>query len=261
MRSDRFQRIGTSTRVVVNGLLAVILAPLCAACRSALDSPLDGPVCDACWRSVAGFAPPLCDRCGEPLPSWRTISVETGRCPRCRRRETVVSRSGAVGDYAGALRAIIHALKYDGRRSVATPLGALLAGECAPLLVRADALVPVPLHWRRQRARGYNQAVEIARALAQPTGLPLCDALRRVRSTPSQIDLPAARRHANVRAAFALRRGIVVDGLRLVLVDDVRTTGATIEACAATLIAAGAVEVRAVTVARVGCRAPPGPPR
>jgi ComF family protein len=123
------------------------------------------------------------------------------------------------------------------------------------LLDDVSAAVPVPLHRRRLRARGFNQAAEIAKHL----GLPVLAALRRVRATRSQTDLPAARRHANVRDAFALGRGAEVAGLRLVLVDDVSTTGATLEACARVLAAAGAADVRALTAARVVTR-PPGPP-
>ncbi len=115
------------------------------------------------------------------------------------------------------------------------------------VLSRADIAVPVPLHRRRQRARGFNQAAELARHLELPALL----ALTRVRATPSQTDLPAARRHANVRDAFALRRGIDVHGLRVVLIDDVSTTGATLESCARVLREAGAVEVSALTAARV----------
>lgn len=125
-----------------------------------------------------------------------------------------------------------------------------MRGQCAGVLDGADALVPVPLHRSRRRARGFNQAEELARHLG-PRVLP---ALRRVRATPSQTDLPASRRHANVRGAFALLRGIDVRDLSVVLVDDVSTTGATLEACARVLKAAGAGEVRAVTAARVVSR-------
>ena len=115
------------------------------------------------------------------------------------------------------------------------------------ILDGADILVPVPLHRRRRRARGFNQAAD----LAQHLELPVVSVLSRRRATPSQTDLPAARRHANVRQAFALTRTADVRGLCIVLVDDVSTTGATLEACARVLVDAGAREVRAVTAARV----------
>lgn len=118
---------------------------------------------------------------------------------------------------------------------------------CADVLEGSAVVVPVPLHRSRHRARGFNQAAELGKHL----GLPVMRALRRVRATPSQTDLPAARRHANVRKAFVRRRGYDVRGLCVVLVDDVRTTGATLEACAQVLMEAGAREVRAVTAAQV----------
>lgn len=159
-----------------------------------------------------------------------------------------------MGAYEGTLRDVIHALKYEGRRTLARPLGQLMAAHGASLLDGADCAVPVPLHRRRHRARGFNQAAELARAL----GLPVVDALVRVRATSSQTDLPAAQRHRNVRGAFrAARAGLLgrrraaVGGRTIVLIDDVCTTGATLEACAAVLKAAGAREVRALTAARV----------
>lgn len=237
-------------QMFADGLLSVLLAPACAACSRPLDEPTRGPVCRACWDSITPITAPLCDRCGDPLPSWRVISLEQARCPRCRRKSGAVVRSRAIGPYHGALREIVHALKYDGRRSLATRLGVMLARAAADVLTDADLVVPVPLHRSRRRTRGFNQAAEIARHL----GLPVKDALRRVRATPSQTDLPAAQRHANVRNAFALRWRARVKGRRIVLVDDVSTTGATLEACARVLMDAGAIEVRAVTAARVVSR-------
>ncbi len=167
-----------------------------------------------------------------------------------------MDRGRAVGAYEGALRDIVHALKYDGRRSLARPLAARMRVAGADLLAGADCVVPVPLHWRRQRQRGFNQAYDLARRL----GLPICRALRRRRATRPQVDLPAAQRHRNLRDAFVVATGRgwpghprrpPVAGLCVVLVDDVSTTGATLDACARALKAAGAREVRALTAARV----------
>jgi ComF family protein len=250
-----------SLRAPIDGLLAVLVAPRCVACGTVLDSPSRGPVCAACWLSISPISPPICDRCGDALPSWRRVSRERGICPACRRRPALIARARSAGAYDGALRRVIHALKYEGRRSLAAPLARLMGLRGAEILVGADLLVPVPLNWRRGYARGFNQAEELARHL----GLPVCAALRRGRATRPQFGLPAVQRRRNVRGAFGLRRRrrawvtgprpvTQVQGRVVVLVDDVSTTGATLDACAAVLLAAGAREVRALTAARAPCR-------
>jgi ComF family protein len=229
-------------------VLAVVLAPSCAACGSLLDHPTDGPVCSSCWRSILPLTPPLCEVCGDPLPTWRTISVPLARCPRCRRSSRRVSRARAVGAYDGALRAIVHALKYDGRRSLARPLAALMCERGRDVLSGAHAAVPVPLHPARRRERGFNQAADLARYLPIPSVV----ALRRARPTAVQASLPAGRRHANVRDAFEAEPAAArLRHLTVVLVDDVSTTGATLEACARALDRCDVGEIRALTAARV----------
>jgi ComF family protein len=148
------------------------------------------------------------------------------------------------------MKEIIHALKYERRRSIAAPLGELMRATGARLLKDADVVVPVPLHPRREYQRGFNQADDLARQL----GLPVMPLLKRVVHTPSQIELPKEQRRANVKDAFALAQvtgpGFQLPGL-VVLVDDVATTGATLDACARVLKSAGVKEVRAITAARV----------
>ena len=225
-----------------------MLAPACAACAEPLERPTHGPVCDGCWQSIHPLTPPLCDRCGDPLPTWRALGVPLARCPRCRRGRRAVDRGRAIGAYDGALRAIVHALKYEGRRSLARPLGRLMRQRGADLLVGAACAIPVPLHAARRRQRGFNQAADLARQV----GLPVVAALRRRRATESQIGLPAARRHRNVRDAFAVtRHAPALVGSIVVLIDDVSTTGATLDACARVLKENGVREVRALTAARV----------
>jgi ComF family protein len=201
----------------VNGVLAVAFAPECAACGAVLDRPLDGPVCAACWSGVR--------------PQRASID---GRC--------------AAGEYDGTLREIIHAFKYDGRRSLAAPLASLMRDAGRHLLADADLAVPVPLHpWRRIR-RGFNQADDLARHMH----VPVCRALWRTKATRAQADLSPAQRRRNVRGAFRLSpfvRASRLRGRRIVLVDDVLTTGATLDACSGVLVAAGAESVVALTVA------------
>jgi ComF family protein len=225
----------------------VLLAPACAACGEVLDRPSNGAVCGRCWSSILPITPPLCDRCGDPLPAWRGSSAFAGLCARCRRAAPAVDRARAIGAYDGTLRAIVHALKYDGRRSLAGPLGALMQRRGLEILDGAAFAVPVPLHPSRRRERGFNQAAD----LALRVGLPVAHALRRKKRTKTQTGLPAAQRHRNVKDAFAAtRQARPLAGAVVVLIDDVSTTGATLDACARTLKRAGVREVRALTAAR-----------
>ncbi|MDQ3489349.1 MAG: double zinc ribbon domain-containing protein [Acidobacteriota bacterium] len=235
-----------------DALIATLLAPCCACCRDPLEQPTRGAVCPACWASIPLAHDPLCETCGDALSSsWRTGNGHDRRCSRCRRSHRVITCGRSVGPYEAALRDIVHALKYEGRRSVARPLGALMIRAGASVLDGADFAVPVPLHLARHYARGFNQAAE----LAAHVGLPVVDALRRQRATTTQTDLPEGQRHANVKDAFRLRRRIPA-GSVVVVVDDVSTTGATVDACARVLLAAGAREVRALTAARAAARLP-----
>jgi ComF family protein len=240
-----------------NRAIAGLFAPVCAACDAPLAAPLDGAVCAACWHHLPAFTPPLCFRCGLPLPSWRIAGLDAKLCPRCRRRLPVLASQAAIGPHEGVLRRIVHALKYDARLSTAAPLASSMRRAGAETLHGAHLVVPVPLHRRRAWSRGFNQAALLARHL----GPPVYPLLSRVRATPPQVSLPAAQRHRNVREAFAVRRGLVdraaeasaipAAGLIVVLVDDVCTTGATLEACGRALREAGIGEIRALTASRV----------
>jgi ComF family protein len=247
------QRWALLPRAGVDALVALLLAPSCVSCNRPLESPLGGVVCPACWATIQPLSPPLCATCGDPLPSWRTLGVELARCSRCRRLPPLVSEARSAGDYDGALRRVIHALKYDGRRSLAHPLGRMMREAGAEVLDDASCVVPVPLHpWRFIR-RGFNQAADLARTLEAP----VVHALWRQRPTISQTGLTAGGRRRNVRNAFRLSpllRSRQIDarleGGVVVLVDDVRTTGATLDECARVLKNAGVREVRALTAAR-----------
>jgi ComF family protein len=224
-----------------NAALSVLIAPRCLTCGSSLDTPIEGPVCGSCWQAVVPITPPFCRTCGDPLPAGRGRDLSSGLCVRCRRQPALLSCARAAGPYDGVLRQLLHALKYEGRRTLAIRLSALMRERGRDVLEGADVVVPVPLHWRRRYARGFNQAEDLARGL----GPPIVHALRRVR--------------ANVQDAFAPpRRGLLrrrrldpsLRGACVVLVDDVCTTGATLEACAAVLRAGGVRDVRALTAAR-----------
>lgn len=243
-------RLLATLRFTADAVVAVTLAPACASCAVPLDRPLAGPVCSRCWDSIEPVRPPLCIRCGNALPSWRVISLELALCARCRRRPPAFERGVSAGAHVGALRDIVHALKFQERRSLAAGLARLMAHAGADLLAGADLSVPVPLHpWRRFR-RGFNQAADLAAGLP----LPVVTALRRRRATPPQTGLTAAARQRNVQGAFAMSRRpshrAAVAGRTVLLVDDVMTTGATLDACARALKEGGAKAVWALTAAR-----------
>lgn len=214
-------------------------------------------MCRICWDHVEREHPPLCAHCGIPLepalgsahrqvgdPAWTTGSL----CVHCALTPSAVRDVRSIGPYVGTLRNIVHAMKYDGRRSLAKPLGALMRDAGGHRLAACEAAIPVPLHPHRRRERGFNQAHDLARQL----GLPVVTALARSRHTDTQTALPAADRHANVSGAFRTTRRVrALAGCSVVLVDDVRTTGATLEACAVVLKDSGVREVFALTAARV----------
>lgn len=256
-----------------NGLVRTFLAPLCAGCDTVLERPLAGAVCDACWRAIVRITPPLCAICGDALPTGN----ETGfldpkkpgfsTCARCAERPPRFTFARSAGRYDGPLRNVIHVFKYGGRRPLAAPLARLMTAAASEVLAGADAVVPVPLHpWRALR-RGFNQADDLAIHL----GLPVWRVLRRTRHGPPQASLPAGQRGSNAVGAFRLglmfrlQNSWRVRQLRdrtVVLVDDVMTTGATLDACSAVLLAAGVRTVRALTVARtVATRPAPRPVR
>ena len=248
-----------------NTFVRVLLAPVCAACGHVLAYPLSNPVCQDCWQRTSAITPPWCVRCGDAIADWRS---SLPLCARCRRREPQFALARSAGRYDGSLREIIHAFKYRKRRALASPLAALMRAAGADVLNGADAVVPVPLHPLRALQRGFNQADDLARCL----GPPVWRVLRRCRHGPPQATLPAARRHANVRDAYELRApllSLVAGGTSLrslrnrtvVLIDDVMTTRATMEACGRVLREGGVRSVRALTIARAVAGPRPQPPR
>lgn len=198
-------------------------------------------VCSRCRADLAPFEPPWCGGCGIPLA--------LGRC-RCAELDLAVHGARAAAPFAGWLRGAIHAFKYQDEPARADHLGDELAAV-VERLGGADGLVPVPLHPSRERRRGYNQASLLASRVGALTGIPNLDGLRRIRSTEHQVGLGAIERLRNVEGAFAIQLGVRSPaGRRLVLIDDVLTTGSTVNACATELRAAGAAEVWVVTLAR-----------
>ena len=218
--------------------LDLVFPPRCVGCRR-----VGTWFCQSCVASIEPIPQPICRCCGRPIP-------HTGLCVQCHTHSSPLSGSRSAAVHSGALREAIHHLKYQGRRELAGPLGDVLIAYWRNLAVPVDLVVPVPLHASRERERGYNQAGLLADTLACRAQLQLNDGdLVRTRDTPPQVGLRADERRANVQDAFVWT-GPPLTGLTVLLIDDVCTTGATLEACARELRLGGADSVWALTLAR-----------
>jgi ComF family protein len=228
--------------------LDIALPTLCVACREPVHG--DG-VCATCWAKLSFIAPPFCPRLGIPFiydPGPGMLSMEAIADP------PAYARARAAVRYDDVARTLVHALKYQDRTDLAPAMGRWMARAGRELLAEADVLVPVPLHWKRGWSRRYNQSGALARVIGRQTGVKLSsEALRRVRPTQQQIGLSRKERASNVQGAFkvAADRKADIQGRRVVLIDDVLTSGATVDACARALLRAKAASVDVLVFARV----------
>lgn len=226
-----------------------LLPPRCLSCGTVVGR--DGVLCAGCWAEVSFLAPPLCVRCGYP---FELDFGEPVTCGRCLADPPAFDRARAVLAYDAASRSMLLDFKHGDRTDYAPSLAAWMARAGAELLADVDLIAPVPLHRRRLWSRRYNQAALLAHELGRRTGhRAVPDLLVRRRDTPSQGRLSPAGRRRNVAGAFALRPGYraMLAGKRVLLIDDVMTTGATAEACAKLLKRAGAASCDLLAVARV----------
>lgn len=219
-------------------LLDLIFPPRCIVC-----SRLGTWLCAECISDLPYVVGPVCYQCGTPLPQGRS-------CARCAQHPLEIERVHSVFLFQGPVRSAVHRLKYRNGRALAEPLGELMADWWVEQRISVDVIVPVPLHPRRLRERGYNQAGLLARALGRRLDVPVWEtAIERVRHTRSQMRLDAAARQSNVQGAFHCSDERVGER-RVLLVDDVCTTGATLDACAEALYRTGGAWVQALTLAR-----------
>ncbi len=228
--------------------LDVALPTLCVSCHE----PVTGEgLCAACWSRLSFIAPPYCTRLGIPFvydPGPGLLSMEAIASPPAYQRARAAVR------YDEVARALVHALKYQDRTDLAPTMGRWMARAGHELLDEADALIPVPLHWQRSWSRCYNQSGALARVIAAQAGIPVwSDVLRRTRQTRQQVGLSRAERARNVQGAFAVaaEKKPVVQGRRVILIDDVLTSGATVDTCARALLRARAASVDVLVFARV----------
>jgi ComF family protein len=244
----RLGRIRNRLRGVGGRALNVALPPLCPACRQLVA---EQGLCASCWSKLSFIAPPYCARLGIPFaydPGPGVVSMQAITDP------PVFQRARAAVRYDDIARTLVHALKYGDRLELAPPMSGWMARAGRELLSNADALVPVPLHWRRLWMRRFNQSALLAKGVAIASGIPLNDtALRRIKPTAQQVGLSRNERAQNVQGAFGVPpdERPAIRGKRLVLVDDVLTSGATAEACARALLRAGALAVDVLVFARV----------
>jgi ComF family protein len=245
--------IPTGFRTLPHALFSLLFPDDCRVCGVPLTEISRIPVCRPCLKAPEPFsADYFCISCRTPFQNGFPLDSE-GRCALCRSGLRGFDAAYCYGSYEGILRELIHVFKYGNTPTLARPLSDFLVAAL-PRDERFDAIVPTPLHWWRKWRRGFNQAELLARALAARTGLPVVEALRRARPTTAQAGLSHTRRRRNVTGAFRAARASRIEGKRVLLIDDVMTTGSTAAACALALKRAGAARVALLTVARVDRR-------
>ncbi|MGC6472821.1 MAG: ComF family protein [Parvibaculales bacterium] len=237
------------TPVILTEVLDFLLPPRCALCGvTVVQTPA---LCGSCWEGLTFIDGPVCARTGAPLPY--DLGPQTVSLGAMMRPPAYDAARAAVG-YDAAARDLIRRFKFNNRPELAALMVPWMHRAGHAILQDADFLLPVPLHWTRFLSRRYNQSAELARRLAHAAGVPMrIDLLKRVKRTRQQVGLTRPMRRKNLQGAFLLpkkQKPSVVDR-HLVLVDDVLTTGATVEACAKVLRRAGAARVSVLTVARV----------
>ncbi len=244
-----------AARKAACGLLDLLFPDECRVCDEPLrlcEPPYEisrVPVCSRCLNAPEFFrAEFYCAACRTPFVNRAPLD-EAGLCALCRLGLNGFDHVYTFGAYDGTLRRLIHLFKFEGVETLRKPLGALLA-RALPRESSFDAIVPMPLHWRRRWQRGFNQSELLAKEIARRWNAPVADVVHRKKATAPQAGLTSAQRRKNVQGAFEVKKGRRLEGMRLLLIDDVLTTGATASVCARALKRAGATEVTLLALAR-----------
>ncbi len=234
---------------LLRGVLDTLLPQNCLACDTPVEA--DGQFCLPCFRGAGFISAPFCAQCGLPLPHIG-VADAGGHCPRCEAAPPAFTQARAALRYDDIAKRLILPFKYADRPEAARGIARLMLRPGAAMLAAADVFIPVPLHRSRLRQRRYNQAALLAKALAQLAGRPcIPDALLRTRATAPLARLGLEARQAELANVIALRPGIRPKSKRVLLIDDIMTSGTTANACAVALLAAGAARVDVLTAARV----------
>ncbi|HEX4409513.1 MAG TPA: ComF family protein [Xanthobacteraceae bacterium] len=242
------RHVAGAARATLRAVLDLALPTLCPACRD----PVEGRgLCPACWSKLSFITRPYCERLGIPFiydPGPGILSMEAIADPPSYQRARAAVRFDEVA------RALVHSLKYGDRLDLAPMMGRWISRAGSEILAEADALIPVPLHWRRLWARRFNQSAALANTISADSGVPIVlGALKRIKPTAQQVGLSRTERASNLSGAFRVpdTGKAAVVGRHLVLIDDVLTTGSTVDGCARALLRAGAKQVDVLVFARV----------
>ncbi|KPJ58015.1 MAG: hypothetical protein AMJ42_04085 [Deltaproteobacteria bacterium DG_8] len=236
---------------ILKSLIEFIFPPICSICGRSFSSEKEIGICPHCLSQIKYIGSPLCSKCGKPFYSELPADH---LCGDCLTKKRYFNRARAVGYYDGILRKAIHLLKYKLNNNLAFPLGNLMVNRMQSFLSGApyQLIIPVPLHPKRLRERGFNQALSLARFISKKYNIPLdVYTLARRRQTKPQVGLSKQERKDNVRGAFLLLKSDKVIDKDILLVDDVYTSGNTVEECSKVLMKAGADRVDVLTLARV----------
>ncbi len=235
-------------KFLVSAWIRTLFPPICRSCGDSFREGLSNILCASCFEAIRPYNLPTCSHCGEGLPERAFEEASITRCRDCGEGEYTIDQTLAFGPYEGPLRLAHHAFKFEGMEHLADVLGAKMA-ELASGFGPVDALVPVPVRPERERERGYHPTRLLAQEVSRRTGVPIRELICKAKPTPAQVSLTETERLKNLQGAFEVTEKLNPSS-RLVLVDDVFTTGGTLEECAATLKSCGIPWVGALVLGR-----------